>query len=271
MKIKEALQVISDKLAKLPNPVELPLLVDTEEFRIENPDLYPTGDSWYEMMVSSPPVASRMTAAAALRFILGNVPLRNATYVVMPDHVLVTTHSATSPERKLQQKVRGSFEKQPLHVVLRELSEMAGATIIVDNRATEKAKAVVSATFLNEIDLAGALRVLAEMAELKAIVLDGAIFVTTGEHVATLRKEHAERAKSIADKVKAVPPPKNLVGGTPGGLHLPPGFHIAPDPDPGFDPFWPYFPQRPFGVSGGGPVRMPLSLINFRPAEVCLH
>ena len=157
----------------------------------------------------------------------------------MPDYILITTYAATSPERKLQEKVRGVFEKQPLQVALRELSEMAGTSIIVDNRATEKAKSVVSATFLNDIDLAGALRVLTEMADLKVIVLDGAIFVTTAEHVTLLRKEHA-------DKSRTQPPP--VTGIIPGAAGFP-GTPSIPF-EHGGDPFWPYSPQRPFGPAG---------------------
>ena len=268
VKIREALQLISDKLATLPNPVELPLLIDTGEFKRENPDIYTTTDDWYDTLVIFPPVPSRMTVAAALRFILNNVPSRNATYAVMSDYVLVTTYSATSPERKLQQKVRGTFEKQPLHATLRELSEMAGTTIVVDNRAAEKAKTVVSASFLNEIDLASALRVLTEMAELKVIVLDGAIYVTTAEHVATLRKEHADKTKILIDtkllidKVKPASSVPAAVSGFTGSFLLP--------VDPLFDQFWPYSPPRPVGTSAGGPVALPVSIYTFRPARIWL-
>ncbi len=263
--VRDAIKLISDKLGTLPNFVEMPLVVDAWAFVSETPDLYVNADFLQEVKLKFPPVPSRMTLAGALRFILANLPSKNATYVVMPDHVLVTTVSATSPERKLQEKVRGVFEKQPLQVALRELSEMAGTTIIVDNRGTEKAKTMVSASFVNDIDLASALRVLTEMAELKVMVLDGVIFVTTAEHVATLRKEHADKTrmlietKLLTDKIKADPPVPRFFGTGP--------FFPPPPPavDPVFDQFWPYSPLRPIGTSQVEPVGFTENLFTLRP------
>lgn len=154
LSIRDALHYLQDRLGTLKNPMELPVLIDTDVFRGEVPDLYPTADSFFELKVKFPAVPSRMTVAAALRIMLKSFPSKNATYVVMPDHVLVTTYNATSAPAKLCEKVRGVFDKKPLHAALRELSEAAGTSIIVDNRATEQAKTVVSATFLNDIDLA---------------------------------------------------------------------------------------------------------------------
>jgi hypothetical protein len=110
----------------------------------------------------------------------------------------------------------------------------------------------VSATFLNDIDLAGALRVLTEMADLKVIVLDGAIFVTTAEHVTLLRKEHADKARILTPPITGVNPGATGIPGTP------------PMPvEHGGDPFWPYSPQRAFGPAGS-PVSLSRPGMGFR-------
>jgi len=185
MALKEALSALNAKEIIGDGGKELPILVDEEVFKAENPD----APDIYETKIQFPPYPRVMTRAGALAFLLSKVDTKNATYVVLPDHILITTYDNTSPEAKLSAKVRGEFEKRPLHSVLRELSDTAGATIIIDNRAADKAKTEVSATFHNDIDLAGALRVLTEMADLKVLVLDGAIFVTTQTHADALRNE----------------------------------------------------------------------------------
>ena len=266
--LKEALQLIlvRAKEATKKNSEEIPILVDYESFRAETPDAYPTADAFYETKVKFPPYPSRMTVANALRITLGHLPSKNGTYIVMPDHILITTYQCTGPEKKLQEKVRGVFEERPLHLALRELSESVGTSIIIDNRAKEKAKTTVSATFLNDIDLAGALRVLTEMADLKVIVLDGAIFVTTAEHVATLRKEHAEKRGMVPGNPTATSPVSGGVGGGIGGIGgvggsgvsgggLGGGFPGGGMPgfptfvDPPIDPFWPYTPRVGSGAA----------------------
>src|SRR5207248_6470561 len=94
---------------------------------------------------------------------------------------------------------QGVFDKRPFHAALGALSEKTGTTILIDKRVGDKANAEVTAHLLNEIDLAGALRALTEMADLKVLVLDGAVFVTTPAHAETLRKEAGQRLQGKKD------------------------------------------------------------------------
>jgi hypothetical protein len=239
--LKEALELLLRELRT--DSAQLPILVDTEAFKAENPDAYPTADSFYETTVMLPRLPPAITGARALRLILSFVPTKNATYVVMPDHILVTTMTLTAPEHKLQTLVQGSFERRPLHVALTQLSQEAGVPIVIDSRATENAKRPVSATFLQEVELGSALRVLTEMAELKVIVLEKTIFVTTPAHVDVLRKEFVDRGKSMVRvRVPTYAPPFNFFGCLP-----------FSDPQVLVDPFWPY------GHPGGGPAGSILS------------
>jgi hypothetical protein len=215
MTLKEALTMVIDLIAKQ-NGKEFPILIDTEAFKAD----YPDAPDIYETKVQFPPLPRQMTVASAIRFALNMVATKEATYVVLPDHILITTYRMTSPEQKLNEKIRGVFENRPLGAVLRELSESAGATIVVDNRASDKAKTEVSAAFVNDIDLAGALRVLTEMADLKVLVLDGTIYVTTLDHANALRAEKLAQLtaqKGMAQKVDPLWPyqPQNREGSRP--------------------------------------------------------
>jgi RNA polymerase sigma factor (sigma-70 family) len=193
MSLREALANLVDRVHNA-YKIEIPILVDIEAFKAENPD----APDFYEAKVQFPPIPRRMTVAGALRFILSKVETKNATYVVLLDQLRITTEASTSPERMLNEKVRGVFEKRPLTSVLRDLSEAAGVTIIVDPRAGDRAKAEISATLANDTDLAGALRVLSEMADLKVLVLDGTFYVTTRDHAEDLRNE--KRAQLAAQR-----------------------------------------------------------------------
>jgi len=210
---------------------EMPIFLDSEAFKAE----YPDAPEVHETKIQFPPMPREMTVADALVYALSKVETRNATYVVMPDHILILPWERTTPARKLNEKVRGVYEKRPLNSVLAELSEKLGATIIIDTRAVDKSKTEVSATFVNDIDLAGALRVLTEMADLKVLALDGAIFVTTPAHAEVVRKEHLQRVIDT-EKIRELKEKAPLKPG-PGQLGM---FMFREEL---IDPLWPYSPR----------------------------
>jgi hypothetical protein len=246
MRLNEAVKRLCD-IVKATGK-DLPVFIDEIAFKAENPDAPDLADS----QVHFEPIPSEMTVGAALSSALVQVDTRNGTYVVMPEYILVTTFINTSPAAKLNAKVRGIFEKRPLNSVFAELAERVGATIIIDNRAAEKAKMEVSADFRNDIDLAGALRVLTEMADLKVLALDGVLFVTSPSHAEAVRKEHiqkmTENEKIMEIKQKA---PVRHYEGLPGAANiLGTGVFSSGQMtyrEPIIDPFWPYLPQPGVG------------------------
>jgi hypothetical protein len=78
---------------------------------------------------------------------------------------------------------------QPLASILRDLSKQTSATIIVDPRASEQAKATVSVA-LDDVSLETAVRVATEMAGLKMVRIETVIFVTTPSAAASIRSEN---------------------------------------------------------------------------------
>jgi RNA polymerase sigma factor (sigma-70 family) len=183
--LKEILGLLFDQFAN--QGKEVVILVDVEAFKEEDPD----APNIYETQVQFPPYPRKMSLATCLRLALAKVPTRNATFVVYPSHIEITTFKRASVDYKLKQRVLATFVNKKLSQALRELSEMTGTTIVIDNRVGDKEDRLVTATFLNDVDFAAAFRALTEMAELKFVVLKGGIvYVTTPAHAETLRKEN---------------------------------------------------------------------------------
>jgi hypothetical protein len=200
MTLKDALGLLTEKLEA--RRMELPILVDIEAFRAENPD----SPDVYETKVQYPPFLKKLTVGKIIGIALESVPTRNATFLVLADHIEITTYEAARVENRLQKRILASFEKRRFSDVMRELSELSGTTIVIDKRASDKEERQISATFLNDVNLAGALRILTEMAELKVVVLDGAIFVTTPAHAETLRKEKLQLDEQLNPLWPILPP-----------------------------------------------------------------
>jgi len=228
------LYIIIDKKGR-----KLPIVLDVDAFKTENPEI--DESLLYDVPVKFQPFPPEMTIDMALRTAIAKIPTKNATYVVLPDHILITTVERTSAEVKLNEKVRGTFDKRTLNSVVAELSHKVGATIIIDNRCGDKAETKITATFMNDVPLAGALRILTEMADLKVVVLDGAIMVTTPAHADTLRKEQQKKEKDY-EELRLLKEKSALYSALPGGFGSPGGFSYTV---PRFiDPLWPFDPAN---------------------------
>ncbi|HKB39514.1 MAG TPA: hypothetical protein VKD72_23965, partial [Gemmataceae bacterium] len=91
-----------------------------------------------------------------LRTILARVPVpQGATYVLRRDGIEVTTNQVAraqiwgSHNGPFLPLVHMTFEQKPLAEALRELAEQSEYNVVLDNRVGEKAKAEVSARFVN--------------------------------------------------------------------------------------------------------------------------
>jgi tetratricopeptide (TPR) repeat protein len=98
MTLKEALGLIQDKLnAKYKEDDILPILIDAEAFKEENPD----APDVYDTQVKFPPFPRKMSVAIALRIALSKVPTNNATYLIRRNMIEVTTIERQTKERVL--------------------------------------------------------------------------------------------------------------------------------------------------------------------------
>jgi hypothetical protein len=94
------------------------------------------------------------------------------------------------------------FEKRPLEDALRELSELTDVSVVLDaSRAKETARLPVTATFKN-VAVDTAVRLLADLAELKMVRVDNVLYVTTAENAARFPSAREER-KSAKEGGKA--------------------------------------------------------------------
>jgi hypothetical protein len=180
---------LKDALDYLADHFQIVILIDTQAFKDEMND-----EGGPE--VETRPVALRKpsdyTMAAALRLVFAQA---HATYLIRNGVVEVTTLQAASPGRLLQHRVMATFEKKPLNEALQELAEASGMSIIVDPRA-EQAATPVTATLKNDVSLHTAVRLLADMADLKAVQVGGALYVTTKENAAVLQAEEDKLRKA---------------------------------------------------------------------------
>ncbi len=92
--------------------------------------------------------------------------------------------------------VNATFEKKTLEDALKELSEQTEHNVVLDARAGDKAKTLVTACFSN-LPLDTAVAFLADMAELQPVLQDNAIYVTTRE--SALRWESRQKKNMPED------------------------------------------------------------------------
>ena len=155
-----------------------------------------------EIAQASPiPALKQASLERVLRKVLARVAAASeACFVVRKDHIEITTGAArlaefwpngnenarANPEQpdqpanppKVLPLVVMEFDNVPLSDALRELASATDYTIVLDARAGEKSKLPVTASLIN-VPLDTAVRMLADMAELKPVLLNSAIYVTT--------------------------------------------------------------------------------------------
>jgi hypothetical protein len=152
----------------------------------------------------------------ALNKILSRVPHPSGvTFLVRRDHLEITTWQAAKSEiwgpsyvGPFLPLVHATFDKKPLDQALKELADASatpGFNIVLDSRAADKARETqVTARLLNT-PLDTAVRLLADMAELRPVLLDNVVYVTTRENAAYLNARLAKERGEGSEDTLAVP------------------------------------------------------------------
>jgi hypothetical protein len=154
-----------------------------------------------------------------LRKLLARVPAEGgAVFMVRREAVEITTTKAQAAEVWPKDYegphlplVSATFDGTPLDEALKELARQSGMNVVVDARVVERAKVPVSARFLNA-PLDTAVRVLADMAELKPFPVDNLLYVTARDNADRLEQQQ----RPAPDEPEAAP----RLGNGPG--HRPP-------------------------------------------------
>ncbi len=207
LSLKEVLHHLQEKLkAKYDRPDALPILVDAEAFQ-EGP--MPLEVDVYETPVKFPPFPRQMSVLTALKLAIGRVPSRNATILLRNGFVEITTDKQASRDQLLRQKFLANFDRRPLIEALQEITALTGVSVTADTRLGDKLKVPVTAAFNNDTTLEAALRVLADMAELKLALVDGAAYITSAANAAALEEEararREQRRKEKAEDAELPP------------------------------------------------------------------
>ena len=115
---------------------EVLFLVEQNAFKQEDPD----APDIFETQVTIPPVPRLRTGVQLLRLALDQVPTKNATFLMRPGHVEITTHECTTAGALLSESIQVRIQRRPLHLVLEDLFEETGVPIVLDGRVGNLAR-----------------------------------------------------------------------------------------------------------------------------------
>ncbi|HLN27365.1 MAG TPA: hypothetical protein VK395_06450 [Gemmataceae bacterium] len=184
---------LKDALALLAKQFGLTFWVDQKAFR-EDVSI----DNIEEQLVRLPK-SSSVRLEVLLQLLLKQV---NGAYRVHDGHIEVTTlhqlgilpdESGSDPS--WLPLVNIAFEKRPLHNALKELATATGINILLDEaHAGDKANTPVSAT-LEYVQLGTAVRLLADQADLKAVLLENVLYVSTVAKADALQRDQERRVR----------------------------------------------------------------------------
>jgi hypothetical protein len=155
-----------------------------------------------------------------LRQVLARIPVASgATFLMRRDTIEITTNALARAEvwgegfdGPFLPLVNARLQKVPLDEALNQLADQSQFNIIVDKRASEKATTPVSGRFHN-LPLDTAVRLLVEMAELKAVQRDNALFVTTSENANKLEKQFDRDKPRAPEPMSPATPMASPFGG----------------------------------------------------------
>jgi hypothetical protein len=152
-----------------------------------------------------------------LRKILSRIPVASgATYMNRGESIEITSPQFRfaeihpDPDRPGRLPLAHvTLDKQSLEDALKKLADHSSFNIVLDARCSEKARILVTADLAN-VPIDTAVRLLAEMAELKVVLVDNVLFVTTKESAKELHEEYRRRrnydiemetAESVAEAI----------------------------------------------------------------------
>jgi hypothetical protein len=154
-----------------------------------------------------------VTRTTILKNLLGKIPndggKMTPTYVLRPDHLEITTRgalmeefypgwensSSATPNPNIPELVYSAFKETPFRDALTELGHAAGVNVVLDGRAAGDFKVTAE---LNAVPFDAALRVLANMHDLKVVRIANIYYVTSPKNACQLQKEEDGRILKAA-------------------------------------------------------------------------
>jgi hypothetical protein len=194
--LQDVLEFFSDRY-------DIPIVVDDKAFEA-------IGVQKIAEQPVSLPKLIEVSRATALHMLLAQIMSdkgERGTFLLRHDHVLVTTTWHATPARWTQDRpgiphVDLALDRRPVDEALREVTALTGINVVVDVPAVAKARKTITAV-MNNTRVDTAVRVLAEMAELKSVAVDNVLFVTTPDKAKQLQAEQDAIAAKQRDAAKA--------------------------------------------------------------------
>jgi ACT domain-containing protein len=118
-------------------------------------------------------------------------------YVIYEDSILITS-SELATHRQMRQTVNIEVSDMPLAKALRELCKSYAVCLVIDPRIAKQAQNPVTLT-LDGASLETGVRLLAELAGVKAVRMDNVLFVTDEVRAEKIRKEEKDMAPNPLD------------------------------------------------------------------------
>ncbi|MFN4261007.1 MAG: hypothetical protein ACK4RK_17080 [Gemmataceae bacterium] len=182
--LKDALEFLSDL-------EDVAILLDSTAFRA-------AGCEGIEDSPVALPRLKQVRLGKILDLLLAQLPTP-ATYFVNGDGIVeVTIPSLRNPadwvavERYVVPTIELECKERPLAEALNSLAEQTSISILLDPSVGEAARSPITA-HLRRVPLDTAVRLLADMANLKSVPLDNVIYVTTPKKAKVLHKEQGQR------------------------------------------------------------------------------
>jgi hypothetical protein len=184
--LKDVLDFISERLTdRIGKKVQV--VLDIRAFKAENPEV--TSEQMHGEEVTFPDERRPLELGEILRLTLKQIPTNDATFLIRLGQVEVTTIYQANPAGLLSRKVAVAFHRRPLEEALEELSDLTGASIILDPRLGARSRAPVTAAFRNDTSLAAALRLLGDMTDVRVVIIQDALYATTPARAVSLLQE----------------------------------------------------------------------------------
>jgi hypothetical protein len=126
--------------------------------------------------------------------------VHTGTFVVHDGSVEITTTYHAQPRnwrgvaRSFAPLVSVELDGESLEEAIQELQDQSGINVVLDSRATDKARKPVK-LHLHRVPVDTAVRLLADMFELKPVAMDNVLYVTTLKNAQVLEAEIKERER----------------------------------------------------------------------------
>ena len=160
---------------------------------------------------------------------------QHLVYVVIDDAVLVTTDES-GLMRQMRQRVNVDLEDVPFNKAVRNLAKNHGINLVIDPKVAKQAETAVSLQ-LDGTGIETTVRLLAELANLKAVRMGNVLFITTEEKAKKIRDEEAQQLDNpFAPPVMNVPMIRAASAGSAAAVQIPgrvaPAIPVQAIPDP---------------------------------------